>query len=48
LCGLTTAAAKYKAKKYCSAQTGKGKVHPRTDHEGPEREKRYSSILKIE
>jgi hypothetical protein len=26
---------------------GKGKVHPRTGHEGPEGEKRYSSILSL-
>jgi len=34
-------------KQYCSAHIGKGKgkVHPRTDHERPEREKRYSSTL---
>jgi len=24
---------------------GKGKIHPRTDHEGPEGDKRYSSVL---
>ena len=26
---------------------GKGKVHPRTDHEGPEGEERYSSTLSL-
>jgi len=26
---------------------GKGKVHPRTDHEGPEREYRHSSTLSL-
>ena len=26
---------------------GKGKVHPRTGHEGPEREYRYSSTLSL-
>jgi hypothetical protein len=35
---LRNAALKYKAK-------GKGKVHPRTSHEGPEGKKRYSSTL---
>jgi hypothetical protein len=27
--------------------TGKGKVHPRTGHEGPQREERYSSTLSL-
>jgi len=26
---------------------GKGKVHPKTGHEGPEGEKRYSSTLSL-
>ena len=26
---------------------GKGEVHPRTGHEGPEREERYSSTLSL-
>jgi len=26
---------------------GKGKVHPRTGHEGPQAEKRYSSTLSL-
>jgi len=26
---------------------GKGKVHPRTDHEGSEREYKYSSTLSL-
>jgi hypothetical protein len=30
-----------------SVPFGKGKVHPRTGHEGPERKKRYSSTLSL-
>jgi len=26
---------------------GKGKIHPRTDHQGPEGEERYSSTLSL-
>jgi hypothetical protein len=31
----------------CVIYKGKGKGHPRTDHEGPEGEKRYSSTLSL-
>jgi hypothetical protein len=32
---------------YLTPRIGKGKVHPRTGHEGPEGEQRYSSTLSL-